>query len=326
MGISGGVRYNRPCDDRGRSTMKKSRDIPLLDVNLLQLFVLLYDTRSVSRSAERLDMAQPTISIWLGRLRQRLNDPLFIRTPSGMQPTAAADELIPHAREALASLLRISHWDATFDPATAERCFCISMSDVANITLLPQILAHVRAAAPNVSLRAMSIDGQTAAGMAAGEVDLTIGLLPELGKGFYQQRLFAQDWVCLAAPDHPRIGEALTLADYERESHIDVIPGTGHRLLTTALESHGVQRHVELQLPGYLGLSVIVRTSDLLATLPQQMGEVLAEVGDLKVYPCPFPIARFIVKQHWHARAHHDAGNLWLRNACAELFAEAAVK
>ncbi len=300
--------------------MKNSQDLPLLDINLLRLFVMLYDTRSVSRSAERLGMAQPTISIWLARLRRQLNDPLFVRTPSGMQPTTVAEDLIAPAREALEALQRISRWDAKFEPATAERRFCICMSDVANITLLPQILAHVRRAAPNVSLRALRIDKQTAQIMESGEADLAIGLLPELGKGFHQQSLFSQDWVCLAAPDHPRIGEHLTLAAYERESHIDVIPGTGHRLLSAALESRGIRRQVVLQLSAYLGLSVIVKTTDLLATLPRQMGETLAEIGGLKTYPCPFFIPAFIAKQHWHARVHHDPGNRWLRGVCAQLF------
>lgn len=300
--------------------MKTPPDAPLLDVNLLQLLVVLYSTRSVTKAAEQLNMAQPTVSIWLGRLRQQLNDPLFVRTPSGMQPTPVADALIPHAREALESLHRISHWDAKFDPATAERKFCICMSDVANITLLPKILAHVRAVAPHVRLKARSIDKQTAQIMESGEADLAIGLLSDLGKGFYQQSLYSQDWVCLVSPRHPRIQEALTLAAYEQEAHVDVIPGTGHRMLSVALESKGIHRRVELELPGYLGLSVIVGSTDLLVTLPRQMGETLAGLGDLKVYPCPFFIPSFTVKQHWHTRVHHDAGNRWLRGICAELF------
>lgn len=302
--------------------MKQIADAPspLVDANLLQLFVVLYDTRRVTRAAEQLNMAQPTVSIWLGRLRKQLNDPLFVRTPTGMQPTPVAEALIGTAREALGSLRRISHWDAQFDPATAERRFCIAMSDVANITLLPKILEHVRVVAPHITLKALRIDKQTSQFMESGEADLAIGLLPELGKGFYQQSLFSQDWVCLAAPQHPRIRDSLTLAAYEREAHIDVIPGTGHRLLSAAVESKGIHRRVLLQLPGYLGLSVITRTTDLLATLPRQMGETLAAIGGLRVYPCPFFIPSFVAKQHWHARVHHDAANRWLRSICADLF------
>lgn len=306
--------------------MKRESDSssPLLDANLLQLFVVLYDTHGVTRAAEQLNMAQPTISIWLSRLRKQLNDPLFVRTPAGMQPTPVAEALIGTAREALSSLRRISHWDAQFDPATAERRFCICMSDVANITLLPQIQAHTRIAAPHITLKALRIDKQTAQFLENGEADLAIGLLPELGKGFYQQSFFSQDWICLVGPQHPRIRDEMSLASFEREAHIDVVPGTGHRLLSAAVESKGIQRRVVLQLPGYLGLSVIIRTTDLLATLPRQMGETLAKIGGLKVLPCPFFIPSFTVKQHWHARVHHDPANRWLRGVCADLFQKKA--
>ena len=63
----------------------------LLDAKLLRLFDLLYTTGSVTRTAEQLGQSQPTISIWLARLRRDLRDPLFIRSPSGMQPTPRAD-------------------------------------------------------------------------------------------------------------------------------------------------------------------------------------------------------------------------------------------
>lgn len=299
---------------------KDSASTELLEVNLLQLFVLLYTTRSVNRAAEQLGLAQPTVSIRLSKLRKVLKDPLFVRTNSGMQPTSVADALISAARETLESLHRISSWESKFDPAMAERRFCICMSDVANITLLPQILAKVRAVAPHVRLEAARIDKQTGKMLESGEADLAIGLLPELGAGFFQQSLFTQDWVCLVSPKHPRIRNELSLASYQKENHINIVSGTGHHLLDNALENSSVERHVVLELPGFLGLSVIVSSTDLVATVSRQMGEALAKIGNLQVFPCPFPIPSFTVKQHWHTRYHHDAGNRWLRNLCAELF------
>lgn len=299
---------------------KNDQPADLLDANLLQLFDLLYTTHSVTRAAERLGLAQPTVSIWLGKLRQHLNDPLFVRTGAGMQPTPGADALIETARRALESLRRLSNWESTFEPATAERRFRICMTDASHITLLPQLLAHVRSIAPGVSLGAARIDGDTAQTLESGEADLALGLVPELGAGFYQQSLFDQDWVCLANAHHPRIKNALSLAAYRQEAHIDIVSGTGHRLLAAALASQHIERKVLLELPGFLGLSTIISTTDLLVTLPRQIGETLAEVGSLQVCDCPFPIASFSVKQHWHARYHHDAGNRWLRGLCAGLF------
>jgi hypothetical protein len=47
----------------------------------------------------------------------------------------------------------------------------------------------------------------------------------------------------------------------------------------------------------------------------------LARTAGLNVFPCPLSIPSFSVKQHWHARYHHDAANRWLRAVCVRLFA-----
>jgi DNA-binding transcriptional LysR family regulator len=300
-------------------------DTTLLDLKLLRLFDLLHSTGSVTRCAEQLGQSQPTVSIWLGRLRRKLNDPLFVRTPAGMLPTPRADALVGPAREALAALRRLAAGLPDFVPASAERRFRICMTDASHITLLPRLLAHVRAQAPMVRLEAARIDADTGRALQSGDADLALGLVPGLESGFYQQALFAQDWVCLANPRHPRIGEALTLRDYKDEAHIGIVSGTGYLLLDSALKRRRIERRVLLELPGFLGLAAIVSTTDLIATLPRQIGETLAQGGGLKVHACPVAIPGFTVKQHWHARYHHDPGNRWLRGLCASLFLQRGV-
>jgi DNA-binding transcriptional LysR family regulator len=126
--------------------------------------------------------------------------------------------------------------------------------------------------------------------------------------------------VCLANRSHPRIDKALSLRAYKNEAHISIAAGTGQQLLEGALSSGGVQRRVQLELPGFLGLAAIVSTTDLIVTLPRHIGETLARLGGLAVHACPLPVPHFDVKQHWHARYHHDAGNRWLRGVMAGLF------
>jgi DNA-binding transcriptional LysR family regulator len=112
----------------------------------------------------------------------------------------------------------------------------------------------------------------------------------------------------------------LTLAHYQAEGHVGIVSGTGQQLLEEALEKFGIERRVMLRLPGFLGLTAILSSSDLIVTLPRHIGETLAALGRLRVHACPFPISPFFVKQHWHARYHHDTANRWLRGLCARLF------
>ncbi|NTZ09236.1 LysR family transcriptional regulator [Burkholderia metallica] len=293
-------------------------DLP--DLKLLQLFDLLYDVRSVTRVAEQLGQSQPTVSIWLGHLREHLHDPLFIRTPGGMAPTPQADALIGPCREILESLRRFTAWEIAFDPATAQRRFRICMTDASHVTLLPRLLAHVRAQAPGVRLEAARIDGNTERALESGEADLAIGYVPWLGGGIYQQKLYDQDWICLVNRHHPRIRGRLGVKQYRSEGHVAITAGTGAQLLEQALRQARIERDVVLELPGFLGLGAIVQTTDLITTLPRHIGETLAQAGDLAVHACPIPVDGFAVRQHWHARYHHEAGNRWLRGVVIRLF------
>ena len=292
----------------------------LPDTKLLRLFDVLYTQGSVTGAARTLGLSQPTISIWLSRLRAQLGDPLFVRTSDGMRPTPRAQDLIGTVRSTLDALREIGGTAPAFDPAHSERRFRIAMSDASHVNLLPRLLGHLRHAARACTVQAVPIDDSLAERLQSGAADLALGLIPELGAGVYQQTLFTQDWVCLARADHPRIGDILDLPRYRAEGHIEIAAGTGHLLLTHALRRAGIERRVVLELPGFLGLSALLEASDLLVTVPRQTGETLSAHPALRLHACPFPIAPFSVKQHWHTRFHHDPGNRWLRQACMTLF------
>ena len=291
-----------------------------IDLKLLRLLDALHASQSVTRTAERLGLSQPTISIGLARLRKMLDDPLFVRTPEGMQATPRTQALMPAVRQVLDGMDLLASVTAQFDAASSERRFRIFMTDASHVTLMPRLFAHVRALAPGVKLEAATLGPNVAQALQSGEADLALGLIPTLDSGFYQQALFDQDWVCLCNAGHPRIGEKFQLKHYLDEAHVGIVSGTGAQLLASALQKLGKPRRVQLALPGFLGLPGILSTSDLVATLPRHIGETLAQAAGLRVLPCPVAIEGFTVKQYWHTRYHQDPANRWLRAVCAELF------
>jgi DNA-binding transcriptional LysR family regulator len=295
-----------------------------IDIRLLRALAAVYDARHVTRAAEALGLAQPTLSLALGRLRRQFGDPLFVRAGRGVAPTPRAEALIGPTRDLLRDFERLAQSRDAFDPATTTRVFRIAMTDASHATLLPRLLARVRRDAPLAQLEAARIDEGLAAALESGAVDLAIGHIPSLERGAHQQRLFTQDFVCLINRDHPRLTRGLTRADYRREAHVEIVGGAAAPLLEAALAAQGVMRRVALRLPGFLGLAAIIGATDLVATLPRQIGETLAASAGLALRPCPVPAPVYDVKQHWHARAHHDAANRWLRQLAAELFLQKA--
>jgi DNA-binding transcriptional LysR family regulator len=177
-----------------------------LDVRQLRLLDSLYTTHSVTRTAERLGQTQPTVSIWLRKLRSQLNDQLFVRTSAGMSPTPRAQIIVNKAREILESMRQITDDAPSFDPGTATRTFRICVPDSSHVTLRPRLLLHIRRVAPSVRVEVVPVDKDTARALEAGEADLAIGgFVDEVVVGFYQEALFVQDFVCVVSADHERI-------------------------------------------------------------------------------------------------------------------------
>jgi len=294
-----------------------------LDLEWLPVFVEVYKTRSISRAARQLGIAQANASIALNKLRLHFNDRLFSRTSRGMEPTPRAERIYPELQEVLARLGAARDGTQEFIPAEAQRSFRICVTDISEIVLLPRLVNHLSRVAPHVRIQVEKISEATPARLEAGDVDLAIGFMPHLDAGFYQQTLFEQDFVCLAAAKHPRIRSSPTRRAFLAEGHIVVTSsGTGHSVVDKVLAKEGIDRRVVLQLASFLGVARIVAQTELLVVVPRLLGETLARQERIQVLDPPVPLPVYGVKQHWHERFHADAGHAWLRQTFAELFGQ----
>ena len=193
---------------------------------------------------------------------------------------------------------------------------------ICHLNLLPTLLQYLRVHAPSVRLNVVPIGGQTAGMMSSGDIDLAIGFIPQLEAGFYQQTLFKQQYVALIRADHPRIqGQELSLEAYLQELHVDVIAnGTGHYIIETEMHKQGISREVVIKLPSYLGIGLMIQETELIATVPERLSNLLLSRGNLKMLDLPFQLPTYSVKQHWHERMHGNPANQWLRQTCFQLF------
>jgi DNA-binding transcriptional LysR family regulator len=292
-----------------------------LDLEWLGVFVEVYKTQSVSRAALRLGMEQASASIMLGKLRRHFDDRLFTRTSAGMEPTPKAQSIYPDLQEALLRIEKARGQGGVFLPQQAEREFCICMTDISEMVLLPRLINHLQQSAPGLTLKAEKISPDSRRRLESGDVDLAVGFTPDLEAGFYQQALFAQNFVCLAASDHPRIRSKLTSRSFLAEGHILVTAsGTGHSIVDKVLARHKLVRRVVLRLPSFLGVARIVAQTEFLVIVPRLLGIALASQEKVQLLEPPVPLPPYKVKQHWHERFNADAGNIWLRQTMVGLF------
>ena len=292
-----------------------------LNLDWLEVFVHIYKTQSVSRAASLLGMEQASASIALNKLRQHFDDQLFVRTGSGMAPTPRAQNIYPELLEALARIEKARGKPAVFSPADAVREFRICMTDISEIIILPKLVNHLQKTAPGIVVEAETISASTRQKLASGDVDLAVGFLPDLEAGFYQQSLFEQDFVCLAAKNHPRVQGKVTPRLFSKEGHILVdTAGTGHVVVDKVLARRKIQRRVVLRVPSFLGVARIVAQTDFLVIVPRQLGMALATQEQVQVLEPPAPLPHYKVKQHWHERFNLEPSSIWLRQTMAKLF------
>lgn len=300
-------------------------ELSRIDLNLLLVFHHVLILKRVSAVATLLNMSQPAVSSALGRLRSTLGDDLFLRTQRGMEPTPYALQLAEPVANALDVLQQALIVRAAFDPETSTRNFTIAMTDVGEMYFLPVLIDALSRLAPNVTLQIVSVTSSSLKEeMSTGQIDLALGLLPQLQAGFFQQALFKQKYICLMRKMHPLARKKkLDVEAFITAEHVRVMAtGTGHGRVDIALDKQKIFRRVRLTVPHYVALGDVLKCSDLIATVPQRFAERILKPFDLATQELPISIDESSIHQFWHGRLHRDPGHQWLRKCVSELFGD----
>ncbi len=293
-----------------------------VDLNLLRVFLAIWDVRSLTAAGARLGLTQPAVSHALGRLRLLFDDPLFVRVSHAMVPTEAAARLHAPLDEAFALISHTLQDHRSFDPATAQRVFRIAMSDMAEYHVLPDLLAALAGAAPHLRFRTMPVPTAALdAAMRAGEIDLAPGYLTGLAEGCISELLFTDRYICMVRAGHPLARGALTKAGLARLQYAYASTDTtGHNGIEQLLREHGVTREVVLHLTHFTIAPEVVRATDLAVIFPLCIAEQFNSRHEFRLLPLPFELPPIKVSLHSHVQFAHDTGIGWLRRTLLQMF------
>lgn len=305
-----------------------------VDLNLLRVLDTLIELRSVTRAADRLGLTQSAVSHALGRLRQALGDPLFVRGPGGLQPTARALEIAPGIREGL-SRLRSALAPQEFDPANAHRRFTVAAGSYFLTWLVPRLLGRIRVSAPNVTLRVLPIADDLLTAMDEGRVDLTLGAFGKAPPRITIEPLFTEEMVWIAAAGHPVTRhpcDAATIAalpritilasgPFDQPGTIRMDGGIERRIIAGPAVEEGGSGPVGDTTIVYDALAAIsaVGQSDMVALVPRRFAERTAERDGIAILSTPDLTNGVEISMMWHNRLREDHGLAWLRSLVRDL-------
>ncbi len=292
-----------------------------IDLNLLAVFDAIAAEGNLTRAANRLGMSQPAMSNALARLRETLDDPLFVRTGRGMEPTPRARLMTEPIRQALDLMQNSLRTDSAFDYASSKRSFTVAVEDYGEAVVMPRFMEWLNRVAPEVHVRIRPESGEALlAEMKRGAIDMAMEYHRPQDKEFSVQTLMEETLVSMVRQGHPLVGDSLSLEQYVTLEHV-VIDSRSPRgpLVDRELKRRGLSRNIALQVPHFLSMPLIVRTTDLICTLPLRMARVYAEYFRLKVLKPPIDFPAIPVYLVWSKRLDADPGHQWFRNAFRNL-------
>lgn len=282
-----------------------------IDLNLFVLFDALYQERGVTKVAQRLNITQPAVSNALSRLRQTFDDPLFVRTPSGMAPTPVADNVIVDVRKALALLGKSVAGGAKFDPKYSEKEFRLGMNDMTQALVFPLLLKRIRALAAGVRISCYYVDRQSATDdLKSGTLDMLVDNPSVNAREFNQQELAQLPYVVVTSKKYAKKIDALTLEHYIAGNHLHVSSRrSGRGQVDIALHAKGLKRVISLRLQNYLVAERVTAENDVFWTAPK----LLADQTRLAQSPPPLAVEPLVWNLYWHKSAEEDSANQWMR-------------
>lgn len=299
-------------------------DLGRADLNLLTLFEVVLKEGHVGRAAQRLNLSPSAVSHGLGRLRKLLNDPVFLRTPKGVVPTARALELAGPVAEILARVRNVISIAEPFDAAKSSRRFIIGAPDGISSVFMPPLLVLLRSRAPGIDIGLRQLlppQGGRQIGRAweplfdeldAGAIDIAIAPVETAPARFVAETIYHEDFVAVMRARHPFAAKP-TLERFCTMRHLVVsMTGDPHGFVDEALAAQGLTRRVALTVPNFaMGLATVSET-DLISAMPRRYVAMYVKRFGLVSRELPLRLPTFAIRAIAPKVAMMDAGLAWL--------------
>ncbi|MDK1387120.1 LysR family transcriptional regulator [Sinorhizobium sp. 8-89] len=219
-----------------------------MQVELIETFLDLMETRSFNRTAERLNITQSTVSHRVKALEAQFNRKLFTRSKGGTVPTASGLRFLDYAKA-----LQNQWHEATRAVASAgafERSMRLGIQHDLAETFAGDWLAAVRRELPQTEIY-MEADysNQMNRDLAAGELDLAILYTPHYLPDLHYERIGELHYILVST--EARDMTAVNPESYIRSSYSPAFD-RAHRLALPHLSAASLSAGQNMAIAGLL--------------------------------------------------------------------------
>lgn len=284
-----------------------------LDLNLLVALDALLETRSVTETARRLNLTQPSVSAALSRLRDYFGDELLVQIGRRMMPTAKGENLAPAIKEMLNVVrFRITASDR-YDPAQSRRRFRIVASDYAFDVLVSKALAKAEQMSPYACFDVSPPGPQRMREFIDGDIDLMITVSEYILQDHPSELLFSDEDEVICW-DQGEFAQGITAQQFLGARHAVAVFGQERMPALTEryFDAHGIDRHISLHVQSFAALPAAVVGTNRIATMHRRHARMFSASHPIKVHPLPIPGPAVEERMQWHKLRGNDPGLRWL--------------
>ena len=305
-----------------------------LDLNLLRLFIYIFELKNLTRTAEALHLSQSAISHALGRLRQALGDELFYREKGELHPTLYAKRLYPTVKQSFENLEQIFQTNHVLSDnelgELAQQSFAtltIAMHDEIELIVFNKLVSQIHQVLPNCQITSSRLNRSALAHeLKVGQLDFAIDVARVVDSEIVHQPLLRDEFVMLLyAPNFAAElanESTITQAQYFASQHITVSSRRlGLSIEDSLLSKAGWQRQSKIRCQHYATAFQLLKQDKLLLTLPRQLATTfLPPAQGWQILDLPIALTHIELHGYWHQQQQVDPLYGWLRQQIFSAF------
>ena len=301
-----------------------------IDLNLLVALQVLMQEKNVTRAAERLFVTQPAMSKTLNRLRNLIDDELFVRSSHGLTPTPKTLELEKPVNHILSQLTELMVTNQEFDPANTAATISLATLGTSASVGMPNFINKLRQNAPKLMLISQNIDDKWEDRLRSGNLDFAIVAKNTFNDDFVTHKLMNIKPVLYMRKDHPLAGvEHITLEQRREFQHMAVyFPNfeTTREEMKKLFASFGILSNVPFLTTNLLVCLETLRKTDMLMIASDRLMDSTLVRDHFVSKPLEDLINLKIdtLSLVQHVRTKNSALHQYLTNLIVESFAESS--
>lgn len=296
----------------------------MADLNQLRTFVVLYEQRSLTATADVLHVTQPTVSYTLAKLRDRFADDLFRRDGHVMVPTSRATQLFGPLSDALAQIDATVSAPGDFAASRFTGELSLGLTSIGEQTFLPPIMAALSRESSGTRLKVERLDSdQVEDGLMRGTIDLALTVSLMGTPRLWRTRVRAVEYVALSSGAHPLPETGPYM--FAGRRFVRVSARGGHVFPQQTLTEHDLMRQVALTVEEYSTVPAVLEATDLVVLVPRHVAEVFCGwFPSLAIADLPWPAQSTPVALYTRSEASLSPVQRWFRALVLDAVADEA--